>query len=170
MGNQGKKLSKKLIIYYANKILRGSEEALHQKIKLHKLSDMDAVRVAGGQRLIDELEKDEPTITHAELVDIVYEHVRENNIMQSSNAPLTLESIRDIHDEVSPGLGEEVRTRKQSARLSPFKKNRGLGKEVTMSLSPLRKNKKNPETEMVSSGLLRTPMESGLLPTPIETP
>merc|ERR1712150_93122 len=110
MGDTDGLLTRRQIVQYATKILKGSEEHLHRTLRLSKLSDYETVRKAGGQRLVDEFEKDSPSITHAQLVDIVLDHVNEHSIMQSSVAPLTMEQTDALFNEVDPSLSEEVKS------------------------------------------------------------
>ena len=63
-----------------------------------------------------------PQITHAELVDIVYEHVSETGIMQTSTKALTSQETGKMLNEISPGLSVEVKRAQHGRFDSDFAK------------------------------------------------
>lgn len=132
-------LSESDIVYYANQILRGSEEALQRQIKLHKMSDKEVVMRAGGPRLIDAWERHDPSITHSQLVDIVYEHADQTKSMQASLAPMTQEQMHHIFDnQVSDGLAARVKSA-QHGRLEGQKIKRKLTRNAGSGSAFLKK-------------------------------
>lgn len=102
-------LNRQEIYMYARQILNGSEAVLQRTLKLYNLKDKEVVHLAGGQRLLELYNSKDPKITHAELVDIVYEHVSETGIMQTSTKPLTSQQTSEMFNEISPDLSVEVK-------------------------------------------------------------
>ena len=115
-------LTRQEIYMYARQILERSEAALQRTLKVYNLKDKELVRLAGGQRLLDLYNRNEPAITHAELVDIVYQNASETGIMQTSTKPLTTQEINERFNEISPGLAVEVKQARHGRFDSKFAK------------------------------------------------
>lgn len=103
-------LNKQEIYMYARQILSGSEAVLQRTLKIYKLKNKELVRLAGGQRLLELYNSNDPQITHAELVDIVYAHVSETGIMHTSTKPMTAQQTSEMFNEISPGLAVQVKS------------------------------------------------------------
>jgi len=102
-------LNKQEIYMYARQILSGSEAVLQRTLKIYKLKNKELVRLAGGQRLLELYNSNDPQITHSELVDIVYAHVSETGIMHTSTKPMTAQETSEMFNEISPGLAVQVK-------------------------------------------------------------
>ena len=117
-------LNKQEIYMYARQILNGSEAVLQRTLVLDKLNTTQLVRLAGGDRLLELYNSEDPQITHAELVDIVYQNANETGIMQTSTKPLTTQQTSEMFNEISPGLAVDVKRVQHGRMDSDFSKSR----------------------------------------------
>jgi len=115
-------LNKQEIYMYARQILSHSEKVLQRTVKLYKLKNKELVHLAGGDRLLELYNSNDTKITHAELVNIVYEHVSETGFMNTSTKPLTSQQTSEMFNEISPGLAVQVKRSQHGRMDSDFAK------------------------------------------------
>ena len=157
-------LNKQEIYMYARQILNGSEAVLQRTLVLDKLNTTQLVRLAGGQRLLELYNSKDPQITHAELVDIVYQNVNETGIMQTSTKPLTTQQTSEMFNEISPGLAVDVKRVQHGRMDSDFSKVKEkdmfsvqkLHRHMSQHMSP----RKKPRSASEEQQALRQPEET----------